>query len=59
MGRQQLYIPGRFGKADKSRTAELEICSQQAYTLKPRGLEENKTLDLSFGSQKTETLLSR
>lgn len=45
MGRQQLYIPGKFGKADKSRTAELEVYSQQAYTLKPRALKENKTQD--------------
>jgi hypothetical protein len=45
MGKQQLYMPGKFGKADKSRTAELEIYSQQAYTLKPRGLKENKTQD--------------
>lgn len=46
LGRHQLYIGGKFGKADKSRTAELAIYSQKAFTLKPKRLNENKTQDL-------------
>ncbi|HMI79995.1 MAG TPA: IS4 family transposase [Ferruginibacter sp.] len=46
LGRQQLYIPGKLGKADKSRTADLEIYSQKAYTLKPKWANKKKTQDL-------------
>ena len=46
LGRQQLYISGKFGKVDKSRTADLDIYSQRAYTLKTKWLNRNKTQDL-------------
>ena len=46
LGRQQLHVSGKLGKVDKSRTAELEIYSQKAYTLKPKSLNKNKTPDL-------------
>lgn len=45
LGRQQLYISGRFGKVDKSRMADLSIYSQSAYTLKPKWKSKNKTQD--------------
>lgn len=45
LGRQQLYISGKFGKVDKGRIADLSIYAQRAYTLKPKSLK-NKTQDL-------------
>jgi hypothetical protein len=42
LGVSMVFIPGRLGKADKSREAQLEISFQKAYTLKPRALARNK-----------------
>jgi hypothetical protein len=46
LGLQTLYVSGKFGKADKSRTASLEVYSQKAFTLKPKSLKKNKAQDL-------------
>jgi hypothetical protein len=46
LGLQKLYISGKFGNVDKSRTAELEVYSQKAFTLKPKSLKKNKVQDL-------------
>lgn len=46
LGRYRLYIPGKFGKVDKSRTADLDIFVQKAFTVKPKWLRKQKsTLD--------------
>lgn len=42
LGISKVFIPGRLGKADKGREAQLEISFQKAYTLKPRALAKNK-----------------
>jgi Transposase DDE domain len=38
LGVRTVFIPGRLGKVDKARDAQLEISFQKAYTLKPLNL---------------------
>lgn len=42
LGVSKVFVPGRLGKADKSREAQLEISFQKAHTLKPSALPKNK-----------------
>lgn len=40
LGSYQLHVPGRLGKTDKARMAQLDIFCQHAYTVKPKGLRK-------------------
>lgn len=42
LGISKVFIPGRLGKADKSRDAQLEISFQKAHTLMPKALAKNR-----------------
>jgi hypothetical protein len=43
LGISKVFIPGRLGKADKGREAQLEISFQKAQTLRPQAMAKNKT----------------
>lgn len=43
LGVSTVFIPGRLGKADKGREAQLEISFQKAQTLRPQAMAKNKT----------------
>ena len=42
LGTHQIYVPGKFGKRVKGRTATLEVFAQKAYTAKPQALRSQK-----------------
>lgn len=51
LGVSKVFIPGRLGKADKSREAQLEISFQKGHTLKPQALARNKDANKLYPDQ--------